>query len=132
MPLSEHEQRLLEQMERALHAEDPKLASALRGADLRMHYRRRVLKASVGFLAGLALLVSGVLTQPWVSVLGFLAMLVSAFFALSSWRSIPDATELRVAGPSSRKGARRPPRRKGGLMHRFEDRWNRRRDERGR
>ena len=42
MPLSEHEQRLLEQMERALYAEDPKLASTLRGADLRAHHRRRV------------------------------------------------------------------------------------------
>ena len=35
MPLSEHEQRLLEQMERALYAEDPKFASALRGHVLR-------------------------------------------------------------------------------------------------
>ncbi|HNE89871.1 MAG TPA: DUF3040 domain-containing protein, partial [Actinomycetota bacterium] len=37
MPLSEHEQRLLEQMERALMAEDPKFATSLRhgssGAD---------------------------------------------------------------------------------------------------
>ena len=31
MPLSEREQRLLDQIERALQAEDPKLASALRG-----------------------------------------------------------------------------------------------------
>ena len=35
VPLSEHEQRLLEQMERALHEEDPKLASTLRhGSEL--------------------------------------------------------------------------------------------------
>jgi hypothetical protein len=33
VPLSEHEQRLLEQMERALYAEDPKFVSSLRGAD---------------------------------------------------------------------------------------------------
>jgi len=32
MPLSEHEQRLLEQMEKALYAEDPKFATSLRGA----------------------------------------------------------------------------------------------------
>ena len=37
MPLSEHEQRLLEQMERALYAEDPKFASTLRSADAEMY-----------------------------------------------------------------------------------------------
>ncbi len=54
MPLSEHEQRLLEQMERALHAENPKFASALQGADLRALFRRRALLAVIGFgvLAG--------------------------------------------------------------------------------
>ncbi|GAA3106389.1 hypothetical protein GCM10020254_60330 [Streptomyces goshikiensis] len=31
VPLSEHEQRMLEQMERALYAEDPKFATALEG-----------------------------------------------------------------------------------------------------
>ena len=35
VPLSENEQRLLEQMERALYAEDPKFASAMRGANRR-------------------------------------------------------------------------------------------------
>ena len=40
MPLSEEEQRLLEQMEEALAAEDPKFASALRGAASRQHHKR--------------------------------------------------------------------------------------------
>ncbi len=136
MPLSEHEQRLLEQMERALYAEDPKFASALRGADPRNHYRRRVLKASLGFLTGTALLLTGVMTQPAVSVLGFVIMLASAFFALSSWRQIPDASDLGVgaAGPSSRtrKSGSGRQRARGGFMRRIEDRWNRRREDGGR
>jgi hypothetical protein len=41
VPLSEHEQRLLEQMERALYAEDPKFASTLRSAGPRPGSRRR-------------------------------------------------------------------------------------------
>ena len=138
MPLSEHEQRLLEQMEQALYAEDPKFATALRGADPRTHYRRRVLWASVLFLAGIALLVTGaVATQPVVSVLGFLVMLGSAFFALSSWRQIPSASDLRVGNAAgaprrskSRRGRSQRPR--GGLMSRLEDRWNRRREQDGR
>ena len=60
MPLSDHEQRLLEQMERALHAEDPKFASALQGADLRALFRRRALLAVIGFVLGIGMLVAGV------------------------------------------------------------------------
>src|ERR1700742_2505140 len=41
MPLSEHEQRLLDQIERALYAEDPKFASTVRGGPLRRTPPRR-------------------------------------------------------------------------------------------
>src|SRR6266496_322696 len=41
VPLSDHEQRLLEQIERALYAEDPKFASTVSSTDLRTHARRR-------------------------------------------------------------------------------------------
>ena len=62
MPLSEHEQRLLEQMERALYAEDPKFATALRGSDLRGRYRRRAAYGAIGRLivgvVGAALLIA--------------------------------------------------------------------------
>ena len=63
VPLSEHEQRLLEQMERALYAEDPKFASSLRGKDPRSNFRRRVLMASVGFIVGVVLLMTGLVAQ---------------------------------------------------------------------
>ena len=56
VPLSEHEQRLLEQMERALYAEDPKFVSSLRGTDLRSHHRRRAVQSAVGFVLGIAAL----------------------------------------------------------------------------
>ena len=82
MPLSEHEQRLLEQMERALYAEDPKFASSLRGKDPRSNFRRRVLLAGVGFIVGVVLLMTGLVAQrSLVSVIGFVLMLASAFFA---------------------------------------------------
>lgn len=138
MPLSDNEQRLLEQMERALYAEDPKFASALRGADPRAHARRRVIKASAGFLLGIALLMVGVVTKAVpVSVIGFLVMLAAAFFALSSWRQIPGGGAAQVApSPASRGGghvrAARASRSRQGFMSRFEERWNRRRDENGR
>ena len=39
MPLSEHEQHLLEQMEQALYAEDPKFASQMQGSAARARLR---------------------------------------------------------------------------------------------
>jgi Protein of unknown function (DUF3040) len=131
VPLSEHEQRLLEQMERALYAEDPKLASALRGADLRAHYRRRALYAVGGFVVGVALLMTGAVVPiiP-VSIVGFVLMLASALFAVSSWRRIPAPGDLGVAAGAVQKSAKRP-RRKGRVMSRVEERWRRRRDESG-
>lgn len=141
MPLSEHEQRLLEQMERALYAEDPKFASSLRGKDPRSTFRRSVLISSVGFAVGVVLLMTGLVQQtPVISVLGFVVMLGSAFFALTSYRRITNGARLGVVdgagapraprAAGSKKGAKSRDRR--GLMERLEERWNRRRDENGR
>ena len=62
MPLSEHEQRLFEQIERSL-AEDPKFASAVRSTDPRFHARRRIILAAIAVVLGLAVLVFGVAEQ---------------------------------------------------------------------
>jgi hypothetical protein len=139
VPLSEHEQRLLEQMERALYAEDPKFASSLRGKDPRSNFRRRVVLAVIGFVVGVVLLMTGLVTQVLlVSLLGFLLMFGSALFAVTSYRAVTTASQLGVVDPS---GVRRPPqkaaagrrpRSSAGFMARMEERWNRRRDENGR
>lgn len=117
MPLSEHEQRLLDQMERALYAEDPKFASALEGTGLRTHTRRRVYLAVAGFVVGIGLLMGGMVVpdQIWVSVVGFLVMLGCAVFAVTGWRR----------GPAAQSAGARPaaaPRRKAGMMDRVEQR----------
>ena len=86
MPLSEHEQRQLEQIERALYAEDPKFAQACaRGS--RVHYKRRVVEAAIGFLLGVGLLLAGVISKlTLIGVAGFVVMLACSMWALSSWR----------------------------------------------
>src|ERR671914_2295702 len=58
VPLSEHEQRLLDQIERALYAEDPKFAHAVRATSPQVHYKRRVVKAALGFFIGVCLLMA--------------------------------------------------------------------------
>lgn len=149
MPLSEEELRLLEQMERALVAEDPKFASALRGTTLRRNARRRSLIAGGVFLVGVALLMTGaVLAETIVGIVGFVVMLGSAVVALTYWRSqsaapaaVPDTPEQAfglsvVEGGKSKKRqpkARKPKAKPSSqsMMHRFEERWRRRRDGQG-
>ena len=92
MPLSEHEQRLLDQIERALYAEDPKFVSTVRGGRLRKPTRRRRLQGIAVFMLGLVLLVLGVAIRslwldssfPVLSVIGFLVMLGGAVLAVTS------------------------------------------------
>jgi protein-S-isoprenylcysteine O-methyltransferase Ste14 len=107
MPLSEHEQRLLDQIERALIAEDPKFASAVRAGRLGKPTRRRRIQGLVVFLIGLVLLVVGVVAvhslfslvvSVVVSVVGFLVMLTGALMAITSVRAGGKAP-TRVAEP---------------------------------
>ncbi|MEV4328947.1 DUF3040 domain-containing protein [Streptomyces sp. NPDC049597] len=127
MPLSEHEQRMLEQMERALYAEDPKFATALEGSGLRTYTRRRVYQAVAGFLVGIALLMAGMVAQQiWVSVVGFLVMLGCAVLAVTGWRKAPKPGEQQASGGSAGRRQSHPRR---SMMDRIEQRWQRRRDE---
>jgi len=135
VPLSEHEQRMLEQMERALYAEDPKFASALEGSGLRTYTRRRVYQAVAGFLVGIALLMAGMVAkQVWLSVVGFLVMLGCAVLAVTGWRKAPKPGEQPAAGAAGAPGtphSRGQGRQKRSMMDRIEQRWQRRRDEQG-
>jgi hypothetical protein len=123
MPLSEHEQRLLDQMERQLYADDPKLASTLRGGSRGGHDRRRLLAGVVAVVVGLGLLVGGVAAPFWpLGVLGFIVMLGGGWLASSGWQP-RSAAATGQAAKASPKAKARP-----GFMDRLEERWDRRRD----
>jgi hypothetical protein len=125
---------MLEQMERALYAEDPKFATALEGSGLRTYTRRRVYQAVVGFLVGIALLMAGMVAQQiWVSVVGFLVMLGCAVLAVTGWRKAPKPGEQPAAGTpdASAPHARRQGRQRRSMMDRIEQRWQKRRDDQG-
>jgi hypothetical protein len=134
VPLSEHEQRQLEQIEQALYAEHPRFVKAVRAADPQVHYRRRVIYAMVAFATGLALLLVGVSVNIAISVLGFVTMLGSCYWAAISYRrmnGLPTGrVTLRERAPRRREGRSR--RRSGtGLGERLEERWRRRQEGRG-
>jgi membrane protein implicated in regulation of membrane protease activity len=123
---------MLEQMERALYAEDPKFASALEGTGLRTFTRRRVYQAVAGFLVGVALLMGGMIAKlTWVGVAGFLVMLACAVLAVTGWRKAAKPAEAVPPGRQGRLARRQHQSRKGKVMDRIEERWQRRRDEQG-
>jgi len=140
VPLSEHEQRQLEQIEQALYADYPRFANAVRASDPRVHYKRRVVEAALGFLLGVGMLVAGVVTKYiWIGVAGFVVMLACSMWALSSYRHMTGAAAGRgtakpagPAGPAGRAGraGRRARRSAGGtgMMERLEERWRRRQE----
>lgn len=122
MPLSEHEQRLFEQIERSL-AEDPKFASAVRATDPRFHAKRRMIAAAVLLLAGMGLLVYGVaISIPPLGVGGFVVMLGALVFGVQAYRR-GQSTDLHAVGGTA---TRRTRQRRAGLVDRLEERWRRR------
>lgn len=135
MPLSEHEQRMLDQIESALYAEDPKFASTVRGRRLGMASNRRRLQAGVLFVLGLTLLIAGVALPvkpggfPVISLLGFLVMFAAGVLVLVDGRrrAAPGAAP---SGPGSGKvdstGPRGGKKSSGGFAHRMEERFRRR------
>lgn len=142
MPLSEEELRVLEQMERALVADDPKLASTLRGTSTHRRARSRVIAGGAVLVVGIALLIGAVLaTQPVLGVVGFVVMLGGAILALTALRA-PEPTREETAHASVRETSRglgvvdggrkhRPARQSRAgtpFMSRMEERWRRRRE----
>ncbi|TDD39514.1 DUF3040 domain-containing protein [Actinomadura sp. KC06] len=136
MPLSEHEQRMLEQIESALYAEDPKFAHAVRSTSPQVHYKRRIVKAAFGFVVGVGALMAGLVINEGtvtiaVSVTGFLLMVVCCVWALTSWKRMTGIGNEAAAGGDGRQpGQPRQPRQskpaKAGFMERMEERWRRR------
>ena len=124
MPLSEYEQRMLEQMERQLHSVDPKLADSMSEP---RPARPRVVLGVVLLVVGVGVLVAGAVTQlPWLGLIGFLSMFVGV------WQAVyPQRRGGRVpAGPSPARGTAPRSASRRGFMQRLEDRWERRRQGR--
>jgi hypothetical protein len=149
VPLSEHEQRLLEQMEQQLSVEDPKFASAMRGSAARVKARRRMILGALGVLVGLGLVLLGVAQGVvLIGIAGFAVMVAGAWLAVTPAKhkgpvgtvaadgsTQPRAPRGQRGGAPAKgtgKGRRGKGRRDGGtsgtFMQRMEQRWDRRRD----
>jgi len=135
VPLSEHEQRQLEQIEQALHREDPKFGRLVRSSDPRVHYKRKLVQALIGVLAGAGLVAAGVVTRHlYLEAAGAAVILLSLVWALVTWRR--HAARVRAVRERARMSAqgRSAPRGRSQLgwrarmMERMEERWRRRQE----
>ena len=131
MPLSEHEQRQLEQIEQALYREDRRLARLVRSSDPRVHYKRRVAEALVGLALGAAMVAVGiVLAIIPLAIAGFVVILLCAIWALNSWRqaaTVATANTSRGQSGKRRRRSRRSPA-QGSFGERLDERWRRRQE----
>ena len=125
MPLSEHEQRILEQLERDLISEDPKLATALRSEP--RSSVGKIIIAVVGVIVGLLLLVLGVAQSAlWLGVVAFLLMFGTVTYAFA-FPSKPHSHGGPGAERNHSSGRTSAAKQSGGsFMQRLEDRWDKR------
>jgi hypothetical protein len=84
-PLSPDEERVLEEMERRLLEEDPRLARAV--ASLSSHVARRIRWGSFAFVVGFVLLMFFPLSV-WIAVVGFGVMLGSALLIYHQFKRL--------------------------------------------
>ena len=137
MPLSEHEQRILAEIERRLLEEDPKFAHQV-GSSFRAHLGRRLKLAVAGFILGLVVVVSSTFFENVaIGVAGFVIMLACVFLFVRTMRR-RATVERPVSGQAPPTGSAPPsPRRQGGKggidawWGRMTDRWRSRWEERG-
>lgn len=137
MPLSDHEQRLLSEMEQQLVADDPKFASAMQGARTRTRAGSRLAIGGLAVVAGMVMLVLSVAYQRnlgsfgiVLSVLAFIAMLAGASYAFSRpSKPGPTGVVTEDGGTRPRTGQPSHSRPTGGMMERLEQRWAKRKGD---
>jgi Flp pilus assembly protein TadB len=132
VPLSEHEQRQLEQIEQALYREDPKFGRLVRSSDPRVHYKRKLVQDFVGVLIGAGLLVAGIVTRHvYLEAAGAALVLLSLLWALILWRRHaarvrPARAKLKSVGSVGKPSPALT--RRARMMERMEERWKRRQE----
>jgi len=124
MPLSEQEQRLLEEMERGLYQNDADFVATVGQRRGKPNYTVVVVGVLLAVLGIATLLVGVVIHQPLVGVLGFIIMFGGVLLAIAPPR------RLEAPAPDRKPGAK--PAKATGFMDGLGNRWDKRQDERGR
>jgi Protein of unknown function (DUF3040) len=88
MSLSEHEQRVLEEIEQSLTHEDPALAGRMASHDSYRRARRLLVLSVCGFVVGVVVMIAFFTTSVAVGFLGAVMMLVAADIFWTSLRRV--------------------------------------------
>ena len=136
MPLPEHEQRQLQEIEQALYRDDPKFGRRMRASDPQARYKRKLIAAQLGFVIGVGLLPAGAVThRVYLEAIGVVIVLLSLVWAAVSWRRhVARVRPARSrAGTTTAKGTKHQlgQTRRARMMERMEQRWRRRREGNG-
>lgn len=119
MPLSEREQRLLDEMERSLYQNDADFVSTVSPRQGRPNYRVLAIGVLIALVGVAAIVVGVVIKQPLVGVLGFIVVFAGALLAISPPRGSAPAPQERTRSSKSSVNS-------AGFMDRMNDRWDRR------
>jgi len=135
VPLSEHEQRLLEQIERALVDDDPKFASTVRTGDRRLKARRKLQLGIALVIVGMAVMVGGAVAQSFlIGGLGALVAFGGLALGVLNYKAATGAVEAGSAtaggrGPAAGRSGRGGRVGRQPLKNRLEERFRRRYDQ---
>jgi predicted lipid-binding transport protein (Tim44 family) len=119
MALSEHEQRVLDELERGLYAEDAKFATKVASGG---NPARKLVAGALIAVVGLSVLVFAVIIQLMIIGLIAFALMLAGLVVATSGNSKPRESTTK---PASAKA--KPNKRSGGSF--FEDRWDKRSDQ---
>jgi len=136
MPLPEHEQRQLQEIEQALYRDDPKFGRRMRASDSRMRYKRTLIQALVGVVIGIGLLLAGAVThRVYLEAVGVVIVLLYLAWAVVSWRRYVAGIRPARSRPGTTTAKdtkhRSGQTRRARMTKRMEERWRRRQEGNG-
>lgn len=104
MALSEHEQKVLSELECSLFTQDPQFGDSLSGKRIHARRRRILRWGAIGFVAGAVCLVTFFTSSIALSLLGLATMFISSVVNLSSVSALRRMKSTRTSHPSVRIG----------------------------
>ncbi|MFM9878355.1 MAG: DUF3040 domain-containing protein [Rhodoglobus sp.] len=121
MPLSEQEQRLLEEMERSLYQNDADFVATVNRRRGKPNYTVLAVGVLIAVVGVAALLGGVIIRQPIVGVLGFAVMFVGVLLAVAPPRRASSGADATAPGPARKRGSSR-------FMDTLNDRWDQRQE----
>jgi hypothetical protein len=119
MALSEHEQKMLDEMERGFYLSEADVMSTGSGQPRRLNYRMLAIGVLV-FLAGIGVLIAAVaMSMIWLGVVGFAVMILGVTRCLVPGK--PSESDAQSVGSAKKKSRPRES-----LNDRMERRWDQR------